>query len=350
MSIRFSVISLFLIVQFSLFAQELQWKAGLNYFFDNTEFAKSNLTKDQTMTGVHFSPELGIKWDSVHAIFVGSDLLKTSGSQNIIDKIDLIAYYQYHSPKVLFRAGAFQRNELLSNYSDLFFQDSINYYDPIMHGIFWKFGQSKAYFNLWLDWNGHQTDINRETFYIGASAHKRFGYLFADFQSYMYHFSNTRPSNPTYHVCDNVLAHLSLGVDYSNKFGLDTLLFAVGILGGYERERGIPDIINTPLGAVIRFNVEYRGIGLNNTLYVGDPRMVLYNKYGGNLYWSNPFLRSNSYFESKLYLNVIHTREVQGKLSSNFHFSENKLMFEQVFTLSVSLNNFSKLNKKSIFY
>ncbi|MFA5045845.1 MAG: hypothetical protein WC542_07940 [Paludibacter sp.] len=349
MSVRNKFIILFLGLQLGSFAQELQWNAGLNYFFDNTEFARSSLTKDQTMTGVHFSPEIGLKWNSAHSVFVGSDLLKISGSQNVIDKVDLFAYYQYNTPKVLFRAGAFPRTEILSNYSDFFFQDSINYFRPIMQGVFWQVGQNNAYFNLWLDWNGHQTVVNRETFYVGASGHKRFGFFFTDFQSYMYHYANVRPSNPTYHVCDNALAHLSLGVDYSNKEGLDTLLFAVGVLAGYERERGLPDNTNAPLGAVLRLNVEYRLFGLNNTVYMGDPRMVMYNKYGGDLYWSNPFLRSGSYVESKLYLKVIHTKEVQARLASNFHFSEGKLMFEQVFTLRASLNNFSKPKKIQLF-
>jgi len=348
MSFRIPLLSLFLILQFGLFAQELQWKAGLNYFFDNTEFMKSSLTRDQTMNGVHFSPELGLKWDSVHSVFAGTDVLKISGSQQYIDKVNLIAYYQFKTPDVLLKAGAFPRNELLSNYSDLFFQDSIGYFHPLMEGIFWQVGRQQAYFNLWLDWNGHQTDVNRETFYVGASAHRSFGHLFADFQSYMFHYANTRPTNPAYSLCDNALAHLSLGVDYSNKQGLDTLLFAVGVLGGYERERNT-ETIKTPVGAVLRMLVEYRGVGLNNMLYLGDPRMVFYNKYGGNLYWNNPFLRSDSYFESKLYLNVIHTRDIQAKISSNFHFSEGLVMFEQAFTLRVSLNSSSRFDKKLIF-
>ena len=338
-------LSIFLFFTTHSFSQELQWKAGLNYFFDNTEFARSSIAKPQTMAGVHISPELGIAWDSVNAVYGGVDMLKLSGSQNITDKTDLIAYYQYLTPLMKFRAGAFQRADLLSNYSDFFFQDSVINFRPILHGLFWQVGQKKAFFNFWLDWVSHQTVADREIFYVGASAHKRFGCFFTDFQSYLYHFAG-RENNPFDHVCDNALAHLSVGVDYSNRQGLDTLLFAVGALKGFERDRTLITSY-TPLGAVVRFNVEYRGVGINNMMYIGDPRLVMYKKFGGSLYWSNPFLQSNFYLESRLYLNLFHTPDLQGKIASNFHLSERQLMFEQTFYLRVLLNNHSKFNKKS---
>jgi hypothetical protein len=74
--------------------------------------------------------------------------------------------------------------------------------------------------------------------------------------------------------------------------------------------------------------------------------MIYYEKYGAGFYWNNPFLRSNFYLESKWYLNVIHTRAVQGQLAMKLHFSEQKVMFEQVFLLSASLNSQSKNTEK----
>ncbi|MEI7504948.1 MAG: hypothetical protein WCJ61_16860, partial [Paludibacter sp.] len=203
MTIRTKTIFIFLFVNFGVFSQEIQWKTGLNYFFDNTEFVRSTLTKDQTMNGVHLAPELGIAYDSVHSVFGGINALKISGSKSFVDKIDFTAYYQYQAQNVKFQAGAFPRAELLSNYSDFFFQDSVRNFRPIMQGFYLKVGNNNSFYNLWLDWVSHQTAVDRETFYIGASAHKSFGLLFADFQSYMFHYANVNPTNPTYHVCDN---------------------------------------------------------------------------------------------------------------------------------------------------
>jgi len=334
-------------VQCFLLAQTFQWKAGLNYFFDNTEYAKSTITKDQTMTGVHFSPEIGVKWDSAHSIFVGGDILKTSGSQNIIDIAHPIAYYQFKKNNLSFVAGAFPRSELLSNYSDLFFQDSINYYRPTLNGFFWNVGKKNSNFNLWLDWTGFQTATQRETFFIGASAYKKAGLFFADFQSYMFHFANTRPFTPTFNVCDNLLAQMSVGANYSNENGLDTLLFSVGVLAGVERDRGLASGTHTPLGAVMRLNAEYYGFGIQNTLYAGNPRNIFYSNYNTGMYWNNPFLRSGFYLQSKWYLNVIRSQFVNGKLSMNLHFSEGKVMFEQAFTIKALLDSSVKTKIKS---
>jgi len=342
MTIRTKTIFILLIINFSVFAQELQWKAGLNYFFDNTEYVRSTLTKDQTMNGVHFSPELGMSWDSVHAIFGGVNALKISGSKGFVDKIDFTAYYQYDSQNVKFQAGAFPRADLLSNYSDFFFQDSVINFRPVMQGFYLNIGNKNAFYNLWLDWVSHQTAVDREAFYIGASAHKSFGLLFADFQSYMFHYANVHPTNPAYHVCDNALAHLSVGASYNNHQGIDTLLFAVGVLGGFERDRGMGDDAFLPVAAVLRLNFQYRGFGTNNTLYIGDPRMIMYDKYGGNFYWGNPFLRSKSYLQSKFYVNVFNNDWINGKVGMNLHFSEKQIFYEQTFSLNVSLNSLTK--------
>ena len=339
---RITVLFIFLVVHYGVNAQDLQWKAGVNYFFDNTEYELSSFTQDQTMKGVHFSPEIGMSWDQSHAIFGGIDALKISGTKVFLDKIDFTAYYQYHSDNVTFKVGSFPRENLLSNYSDFFFQDSILYFRPVIQGVFWQVGSPKAYANLWLDWVSHQTAVNREAFYVGASAHKLYGSIIADFQSYIFHYANVNPTNPALSVCDNALSHISLGYTYANKQGLDTLLFAVGALAGFERDRGKGDAGYAPVGAVIRANVQYRGVGLKNTLYLGNPRMSMYTQFGGDFYWSNPFLRSSSYLQSKLYYNLFNNRWVEGKIGVNLHFTEQKVFFQQTFSAVVSLNSLSK--------
>lgn len=347
MTKRIFFLLLIFVSQLNLFSQSLEWKAGLNYFFDNTEYAKSTLTVDQTMTGVHFTPQIGFSFDSIHSVFAGVDLLKISGSQNVIDILQPVAYYRYHTKKVNFYAGSFLRSELLSNYSDLFFQDSINYFRPTMQGIFWEVGPKNAYFNLWLDWTGHQTALNRETFFVGASAHKSVGVFFADFQSYMFHFATTRPNTQGYSVCDNLLGHFSLGVNYSNPTGLDTLLFAVGVLAGGERDRALTDGLHVPVGVVLRLNAEYKGFGTQNMLYAGQPRNVFYKNYNTAMYWNNPFLQSGFYLQSKWFLDVIRSGSVNGRLNLNMHISEGKVMYEQVFTLKANLESASKPSLKS---
>ena len=106
------LLSLVLVFLLPLSAQKLVWNANLNYFFDNTEYAKSTITKDQTMTGVHFAPEIGLAIDSVHSFFAGADLLKTAGSQNVIDDIQPLAYYRYQNQKQINIANGYSFGRL----------------------------------------------------------------------------------------------------------------------------------------------------------------------------------------------------------------------------------------------
>jgi hypothetical protein len=343
--------SFFLLTFISVFAtcsysQKLEWKTGVNYFFDNTEFARSTITKDQTMTGTHIAPELGVSWDSTHFVYGGLDMLKLSGSRNVIDSIHPIAYYQYKSKSMTFYAGAFPRGKLLSNYSSLFFQDSIYNFRPNLTGVFWKVGEAKSFFTFWMDWSGHQTYTDHETFFVGGSGHHKLGHFFMDFQSYMFHYASTMAVK--FHVTDNILGHLSFGADYSDNTGLDTLMLAVGVLGGVERDRTIDRPDAKPVGAVVRFNVEYKGIGTDNILYVGDPRDVYYDKYNTHMYWNNPFLRANYYLQNQVYINLLKRQDVRVRFVSRQHFSEGKLMFEQYFTALVNLDSSEKNTDKSL--
>ena len=78
--------------------------------------------------------------------------------------------------------------------------------------------------------------------------------------------------------------------------------------------------------------------------------MRLYPEYGTELYWGNPFLRGNTYLQSKWYVNVMETERVSARLNCNLHFSEGNLLFEQALNVSLSIDNFSKLGKRTARY
>ncbi|MFV0390482.1 MAG: hypothetical protein ACK5KP_01130 [Paludibacteraceae bacterium] len=337
---KLRIILLVLSLSFLSSAQELKWDTGLDFFFDNTEFSRSRLAIDQTMTGVRLSQEIGWMFDENHSILGGISAQRSLATSDFTDKIDLMAYYQLKDENTLFKAGAFKRSNLLDDYSNFFFQDSIGYYKQTIEGLYLRKGDDRQFFKLWLDWTGLQSETERESFFIGASAYKEFGKLFfADFQSYMYHFATTRPNPNHLSVSDNLLGQLSVGVDYSNKRGLNKLKLSAGVLAGYERDRHFMDDFKTPIGLVIRADAEYRRFGIENLFYYGQKRMTLYEQYGNQLYWATPFLRSSDYLQNKLYWNAIDTKHVKGQLSMKTHVSEGSVYFEQVFTLNASINN-----------
>jgi hypothetical protein len=322
----------------SLQAQEYKWRVGLDYFFDNHEYTDSPFAVQQTMTGVWLNTLGGISWDVSHAIFGGANLLKIPGLQPTVNKVDITLFYQFETPRVLFRAGAFPRNEVLGNYGDFFFRDSVNHFVPQMQGIFWQIGSDRNFFNLWLDWTGMPTPEQRESFLFGFSGRVSKQMFFADFQSYINHLANTT-GEFHYGVSEQMQILASLGVDYEAKSGFRGLISA-GVLAGVERIRR-ENLTHSPIGFVARANAEFWGIGTQNTLYVGDPRMKFYPQEGNTLYWQTPFLRAGSYVQSKWYIRLLETPRARVRFNYNLHFSEGKMMHQQMLTVSANVGNFS---------
>ncbi len=344
-----AVLSLIFFTQSVLFAQEYLWKADFDYFFDNTEYSKSSFFDSETMQGIWLKPLAGITWDDhKHAVFGGVNLLKLPGTDEVLDKVDVTMYYQYKTPKVLFKAGAFPRNEVLGNYNNFFFKDSVNNYLPLMRGIFWQIGDERSFFNLWLDWTSYATATTREKFFFGFSGKATKGLAFADFQSYVYHNANTRPRTEGEGVHENIQLQSTLGLQYANENSFEGLV-AAGVLMGYERDR-FTDELHKPVGFVARADAEYWGIGTKNTLYIGDPRMRFFERYGGDLYWGTQFLRGKSYLESEWYVRLIESERVKARFNLNMHFSEGNLLFQQMFTVSATIGNFTNPVRKNTNY
>ncbi len=333
---------------FSIQAQEYKWKIGADYFFDNREYEGSSYTEPQTLNGIWLTPTGGITWDTTHTIIIGVDLLKIPGMKKAIDKVDLTAYYQYQTPNILFRGGSFPRKEVLNNYSDFFFSDSVNNFTPLMQGLFWQIGSDESFVNAWMDWTGYATQENRESFFIGFSGKASKGVLFGDFQSYLFHYAGTNPGNPKYGVSEQIQGIASVGIKYESPNSFKGL-FSAGAFVGMERDRKA-DIVHKPIGFVSRANIEFWGIGTENIFYAGDLRMRFYNQYGGDLYWGTPFLQGHNYLQSKFYIKFIESNRVKIQLNGNLHFTEKKVFFQQTFSISASIDNFLNKSDKGAVY
>lgn len=334
---------------FSVNAQEYRWKIGLEYFFDNTEYGKSSFLDSETMNGIWLEPMGSIVWNDRHSINAGVNLLKIPGMDEVIDKVDITMYYQYKTPKILFRAGSFPRSEVLENYNNFFFKDSVNNFTPLMQGVFWQIGDNRNFLNAWFDMTGYATPTNREHFFVGLSGKISKGLFFADFQSYMFHYSITRPAIPGDGVSENLQLQATAGLEYEKEEGFKGLV-AAGTLVGYERDRRFASELYKPVGFVARGDAEIWGIGTKNTLYVGDPRMRLADTFGGDLYWGTQFLQAKSYVESEWYIRLIESDFVKARFNLNLHFTEGNVLFQQMLTVSASIDDFSQKNSKRVRY
>jgi hypothetical protein len=320
-------------------AQKSSLSLDFNYFFDNTEFAGSSYTIPQTMTGMHLIPTMNFRLDGNQYLIAGVDMLMLSGSSERISDVMPLAYYQFSDKKQRVMIGAFPRSKSIQQYSEFLIQDSVHYFRPNLHGIFWEIGNKKRHVNIWLDWTGNQSATVKESFFVGLSGRYDFAKgFFADFQSYMYHLANTNPKIPQHHVCDNIQGMANVGYRMKGGPFRSTVTLTAGLFAGFERERAGVYESYTPMAFVSQALIETKRAGLEAKLYLGDARMKFYDKYSNDLYWGNPLLQSGRYLQGKAYWRFMNNRYVQGRVNYKLHFSEGKIFHEQSLLISASLN------------
>lgn len=304
------------------------WGVEMNYFFDNDEFDRSTLAIPQTMTGVHLIPTVGYKFDESLSLSGGLDFLSLAGSTKTIDKLDFLAWFTYTQRNSDLYVGSFTKNRLLSNYNELFFNDSSLYFRNKIKGLYWNLHQDANFFNLWLDWTGMQTDLNRETFFIGSSASVQYRGFFLAYQSYMFHFANAGIRTATKFLHDNALFQLDLGWkgNVTDKY---KMVVSTGPFYGYERKRdGHSEPINT-LSLTANLHLYSENLGWNNLINLGGSKNKYYDAYAGELYWNTPFVRSNYYVKSELYYKLVKHKHLNGKIFLVLRWSQAEVLFEQ---------------------
>lgn len=330
---------IFLFYPMFCFSQKADFGLNYSYFFDNTEFSGSKYAIPQTMSGMHILPAMTISFDNFYKIVGGANILIHAGASTYIKDVYPVVYFQFKKNNSQFYAGAFPRSKTISYYSDFLFSDSILYYKPTLNGLYWRLGNEKNYLNTWLDWTGKQSAKVRETFYAGISAKWSLNNVFYfDFQSYLFHYAKTRPSQSDQHVCDNAQAIVTCNYANPNFLNNNFLKLSAGIFTGFERERNTGNQ-SIPNGFVAQILFENKLGGLDSKIYLGDPRMILYQKYGNQLYWGNPFIQSGKYLENKFYIKIFNNERVNAKIGYTLHFAENKIYHEQQLTLNASLEN-----------
>jgi len=346
----FGVFLLSVLFNLLVFSQEKVWKVGVNSFFDNTEFGHSSIQMPQTMAGVHFAPEIGLKWDTIHRVFVGVDVMHEFGSNKTIDYIDPIAYYEFDNAPFHFVMGAFPRKMVLDDYPRVFFSDSIKNYRPTMTGFCWDFSHKNSYIRAWLDWTSRQTRERHETFFMGGSARLALGAFYVQNFSYMFHYAGVIDPIVDEALHDNGMFLTSLGVDLAGKTGFDKLDVSLGWAVGVEDGRGENTGWLKHHALMFDTKIEYKGLGLENSYYRGEGQMAFYGDHGMNLYWGDRIYRAKEYDRADLYIRFFHSDVVQTKLMYTLHFAESQLYNEQSLYVSINLNNLEKKLNKSYHY
>ncbi|MDR1416035.1 MAG: hypothetical protein LBJ57_01290 [Prevotellaceae bacterium] len=330
-------------------AQRVQpeWGATFFSFADNREYKPEQRQIPQSILGAWLAPEVGLRFDSVHHLRAGVGLQRYFGSADKgVDQVEYIAYYHYHSKPFELYVGAFPARHLLADYPNALFYDSITNLRLNSANIFWRIFGDRWHTDIWLDWAGHQTETQREAFLVGIAGRYQLKRAYAAVQSYMHHFATVAGSTPQ-HIVDNGMARPCLGISFPAGFLLDSLNINVGVLASYSRERSVDDGYRFSTGFISEAQIEKFGIGLKNTLYVGENQLPLYEKYSAeHLYWGDPFYQNTFYNRSDFYIQFFDTRRVQARFTWSMHAAARILSHQQTFTLNISLDSGQKVDAK----
>ena len=283
-----------LLLSFSALAQseKLYLDTNFNFDFDNTEYSGSGLGTSETLFGISLAPALRFEWSKYHTLSAGVNMQKMFGSVRFLDKIDLIAYYQFRNEHYGAVAGLFRRDRLIGRYSETFFSNVWLANNRIVQGLALQYHDKSGYAELVADWNGMYSAECREQFRILFSGEGRFAkVIYAGASAEMHHYANR--STFQYNVVDDIVVNPYLGVDFKAFFDFDIRL---GYLQSLQRDRLMGGGWQTPMGGEIYLRLSRWGVFISNNLYLGKNLLPLYNSvgkegtiYGSDLYAADPF-------------------------------------------------------------
>ena len=306
-------------------SQDFEWNAGFDGFLDNREYF--SIENPQTIFGARIRGEIGGSLNGTHRLRAGLNYLFEFGTDPWILQPDVTMYYQLDYEPLEFYIGAFPRRKLL-DFPLALLSDTLLYYRPNIQGVYLGLNRSWGYQNVFIDWTSRQTDTLPERFIFAQSGEAHFGLFYYSHHIMMGHFAGTASQldNP---LRDNGGMDLNLGTNLSRLVSLDTLLFSVGTLLSFDRDRQVHDSWQTAAGFTVRGMVMWKGLGLEGLYYTGDGHTFLYG---------DPFYRLPQYGRLDIFWAPFRRGAVHGKINFIMHFAEGQIDYSQQILLSIDLD------------
>lgn len=304
---RLSVFILLMAVAVGSGAQVARYKIGYFGFMDNREYFNPYVN-DQTIFGSRLNAEAGFSLDENKRIMGGFDFLYEFGSKGELKAPDITLYFNSKRKNLDFYIGAFPRLNLV-NMPMALMTDTFQYFRPNVEGIFMNYRTENFGHNIWIDWTGRQSYEKREMFMLGFSGWARRGILTYQHHFIMSHVAHTIDPDPDQHLQDNGGFAVMVGLDLTSVSGLDTLTVSSGILGSYDRLRGVYDM-DFSMGWLTEMEARYKGFGLHGTIYSGDSQQII---SGDGFYKSSFYARADAFYQ-------VSGPVIQGRLQCSFHF------------------------------
>lgn len=335
-------------------SERLYLDTAFDFDFDNTEYSGSGLGASETLFGISLMPVLRFEWNGKHNLGFGVNMQKLFGSTHFLDKIDLVAYYQFLNEKYGAVAGLFRRDKLMGRYSEAFFSNAWLANNRVVQGLALQYSDKVGYAELVADWNGLYSAETREQFRILFSGEGRFAkVMYAGASVAMHHYANR--ADFQHNVVDNFTINPYLGVDFKAFFDFDIRL---GYLQSLQRDRLAGGGWLAPMGGELFFRMSRWGVFISNNIYVGKNLQPLYNSvgkegtiYGTDLYASDPFYGTTTGIYNRTgigYERNFWKERIKVKAEMVLKTDGKRLYNQQIISLAVNLapKLYDKANKK----
>ena len=297
------------------------YDANFDYHFDNREFSAggNRFTNSMTIYGARLTPSVGLQVrqnaNVKHKLMLGIDIMKDFGrhpsdvaSSSEHDRHldntrlfrEMTMYYGIDAKlgawKLQGYAGMFPRSFSEGEYSQVFFSDSLKFYDNNLDGVLVKACHPRAYMEVVFDWNGMIGSYRREQFNAFGFGKYRFCDLFSAGLAFKYHhYAN---AEEYIGVVDDAMVQPFVRFNFGHYCGWQDISATLSWYQALQQDRRFKNGSTGPGGAELTLSVRNWNVGLENRIYYGQDLMPFYNdvdnggyKYGNDLYAGCPFYR-----------------------------------------------------------
>lgn len=321
-------------------AKAQQITAGIDFktFFNNKEYADTEVDGSGTDFAARLTPQLGVRWADKNSLVFAVDLLQEFGAQTkFLTEAKPLFYYQYESPKVKAVAGIFPRSMLMGHYSSAIYSTSTRFYDNRFNGFLAHYVSGKSFVEFAINWEGMYSAESREKFRILSAGRQNFRHFYYGYDLSMFHFAKSANEELEQGVVDNILVNPLVGVKFNAFFDFDIQL---GYLQTMQRNRKYDEGWRTPKAGELLISMSRWGLTLRNSLYVLDNLQPFYAEYGKELYQGTGFYRTTGGIYNKTVINYKRsffddTLGVKAEFAA--HYDGTGLGLQQIVEISVKL-------------
>ena len=346
-----SVVFMLILSAGSLFAEGRFFTgSGLNYVFDNHEFARSHNSyiPSETIHFVRVTHLFGWEFEQsdnlTYNMVLGVDLVKQMGTKvnalrDIVEDIPVFFESDYRDEVKSFTAvlGSYPRKLVKGDYSELLMSEETVETDFNLDGAYLGFAKGRFSTELALDWMGKYGNTRKERFQIlSYGSWSVLPALSLGWAGSFYHYAGSVMAPG---VVDNHHLQAFVKYDFAQDSRDSELSLKLSALGSYQKDR-LNDDLRLPFGGELEAKAVWKSFGLRNVTSYTKDMLPFYhdtdsagNLYGDLLYRGSKFYKG-FYDLTELYWSPRLSRKLNIKLSLRYHWGREGLLgSEQRFSL-----------------